>query len=94
MSLDLDEIKKRAEADVTLYCDKLNKNRNSICDEIYDIRDRLAMIQEIERLRALLGESVSTLELYRGIAGHDCDKNTTKYSAADVFLQRLKEGGG
>lgn len=44
----------------------------------------------IVRLYENLGVAIEALENYKGIAGHDCDKSTTKWSAADEALNKLE----
>ena len=46
------------------------------------MNDIIILIESIEELK-------SCLELYRGIAGRDCDNSPTKYSAADELLNRM-----
>lgn len=37
---------------------------------------------------ALVGELVETLKLYTDRPGRDCDKSTTKWSAADIMIAK------
>lgn len=39
---------------------------------------------------AIVAEMVATLCLYEGIAGHDCEESTTKWSAADMLLAKYE----
>jgi len=54
-------------------------------------KEMCALVREVDlTYDAIVGELVEALELYRGIAGHNCDKSTTKYSAADSVLNKYE----
>lgn len=54
----------------------------------YIVNEAASQIFALKRQVAMLKEA---LENYRGIAGNDCGKSTTKWSAADAVLAKLEE---